>query len=112
MSNDIDLYAPARTSLPARDTRRANRAIGRMESQALVRRSAIDIEVDLAVDKIEAQTSATGSGMASVVRVAQAQRQLEQLAPEAAPRLAYLADAHALGVGDVLSELRRNLRRR
>jgi len=55
---------------------------------------------------------ATGAAMQAVVRVAQAQKHLEQLAPEASGRLAFLADDHMLAMAEVLADLRRELRRR
>jgi len=96
----------------SRDVRRASRAISRYQSGGQVRLATVDTETDVAMAKVDALTSATGSAMGSVVRVAQAQRHLEQLAPEASGRLAFLADDHMIGMGDVMSDLRRNLRRR
>jgi hypothetical protein len=74
--------------------------------------SATDADTDVAQAKIDNLTMATGTAMSSVVRIAQAQRHLEQLAPEASARLAYLADDHMLGMGETLADLRRDLRRR
>lgn len=96
----------------SRDSRRAARAISRSAVTRQVRQADIDVETDIALDKMDAITTATGNGMGSVVRVAQAQRHLETLAPEAAGRLAYLADDHMLAVGDIVHDLRRELRRR
>jgi hypothetical protein len=76
-----------------------------------VRTSQADNVTDLAQVKVENLTMATGSAMQQVTRVAQAQRQLEQLAPEAAGRLAFLADDHMLGCAEMLADLRRDLRR-
>ena len=95
-----------------RESRRAGRAMSRNHAGALVRISATDADADVAQAKIDNLTMATGAAMSSVVRVAQAQRHLEQLAPEAAARLAYLADDHMLGMGEVLADLRRDLHRR
>jgi hypothetical protein len=92
--------------------RRAARAISRHRLDAHVRVAAIDADTDTALAKIDNVTMSTGSAMSAVVRIAQAQRHLEQLAPEAAGRLAYLADDHMLGVGEILTDLRRDLRRR
>jgi len=72
----------------------------------------MDADTDVAQAKIDDLTMATGTAMSSVVRVAQAQRHLEQLAPEAAGRLAYLADDHLLAMSEVLADLRRDMRRR
>jgi hypothetical protein len=94
------------------DSRRVGRAISRHRAGALVRVSAADADADVAQAKIDNLTMATGTAMSSVVRVAQAQRHLEQLAPETSARLAYLADDHMLGMGEVLADLRRDMRRR
>lgn len=111
MSYELTPYSDG-TELAMRDGHRAGRAISRNRAGALVRVSATDADADVAQAKIDNLTMATGTAMSAVVRVAQAQRHLELLAPEAAPRLAHLADDHALGMGEVLADLRRNLRRR
>jgi hypothetical protein len=94
------------------DLRRSGRAISRYVAGGQVRVARVDTETDVALAKVDAITTATGSAMGSVVRVAQAQRHFEQLAPEAAGRLAFLADDHMLSMGDVMADLRRELRRR
>lgn len=94
-----------------RDARRAGRAISRHQSGGQVRTAVTDVETDVAMAKVEALTAATGSAMTNVVRVSQAQHQLELLAPDAASRLAYLAETHALAMGDLMQDLRRDLRR-
>jgi hypothetical protein len=106
-----------------RDARRSGRAISRYQAFGQVRIAKVDIETDVALAKVDietdvalakedAVTTATGAAMGSVVRVAQLQRQLEQIAPEAAGRLAFLADDHMLSMGDIMQDLRRELRRR
>jgi len=110
MSSDLTPYATG-VLLPA-DARRAGRAVSRHQSVSHVRVAAADADADAAMGKAAALTSAVGSAMGDVVRVAQAQRTLEQLAPEASGRLAMLADDHALAMTDILAELRRDLRRR
>ncbi len=95
-----------------RDARRAGKSISRSRSFSQVRMAKVDDETDVAMVKVDALTSTTGSAMSGIVRVAQAQRQLEQLAPEAAGRLAFLADSHSLAMGDILQDLRRDLRRK
>jgi hypothetical protein len=95
-----------------RDARRAGRAINRYQSGGQVRVAQVDVETDVALAKVEAITHTTGQAMGAVVRVAQAQRHLEQLAPEAAGRLNFLADDHMLSMSDVMADLRRDLRRR
>jgi outer membrane scaffolding protein for murein synthesis (MipA/OmpV family) len=110
MSNEVMPYIGS--DLAMRDGRRVGRAISRNRGGALIRISATDADADVAQAKIDNLTMATGTAMSSVVRVAEAQRHLEQLAPEAAARLAYLADDHMLGMGEVLADLRRDMRRR
>ena len=107
--NEIDTHGAG--GIASRDARRASRSIhlGRLSTQ--VRTSTVDNITDVVLAKIDNLTMATGSSMQQVTRVAQAQRQLEQAAPEAAGRLAYLADDHTLGCAELLSDLRRDLRR-
>lgn len=95
----------------SRDARRASRAItrGRLGTQVIT--SQVDNTTDVTLAKVENLTMATGNAMQQVTRVAQAQRQLEQMTPEAAGRLAYLADDHMLGCAELLADLRRDLRR-
>lgn len=95
-----------------RDVRRAGRAISRYQTGGQVRIAQVDTETDLALVKVDALTTATGNAMGAVVRVAQAQQQLELLVPNAAGRLAYLADSHMLAMGDLMQDLRRDLRRK
>jgi len=96
----------------SRDTRRAARSISRYQAGSQVRLALVDVDADLAAAKIDAVTSTTGQAMGAVVRVAQAQRHLEQMAPEAAGRLALLAEDHTWSMTDVMADLRRDLRRR
>jgi len=103
--------APYTGAVVSRESRRAGREISRGRMGAQVRMAAADDGTDLALAKIENQTMATGSAMQSVTRVAMAQRQLEQMAPEAAGRLAFLADDHMFGCADILGDLRREMRR-
>jgi predicted RecB family endonuclease len=95
----------------SRDARRAGRAIthGRLGTQ--ITASRVDNITDVTLAKVENLAMATGNAMQQVIRVAQAQRQLEQMTPEAAGRLALLADDHMLGCADLLADLRRDLRR-
>lgn len=111
MGNELTRYN-GRDDLAMRDGHKAGRAISRHRAGALVRVSATDADADVAQAKIDNITLVTATAMSAVVRVAQAQRHLELLVPEAAPRLAYLADDHALGMGEVLADLRCDLRRR
>jgi hypothetical protein len=92
--------------------RRASRAIVSRQTVGQVRLAGADADTDVAIGKIENFTMATGAASGAVVRVAQAQRHLEQLAPEASARLAFLGDDHMLGCAEILADLRRELRRR
>ena len=94
------------------DVRRSGRAISRYVTGGQVRVAKVDTDTDVVLAKVDAITTATGAAMGSVVRVAQGQRHLEQLAPEAAGRLAFLADDLMPSMGDVMADLRRELRRR
>lgn len=94
-----------------RDERRVSMQIARNRLGTQLRTTALDNTADVAIVKVENLTMATGNAMQQVTRVAQAQRQLEQLAPEASARLAFLADDHALGCTELLADLRRDLRR-
>jgi hypothetical protein len=95
-----------------RDARRASRAISRYQVGGLVRIAQVDSDADVAAAKVEVASYVVGSAMGAVVRVAQTQRTAELLTPEAAPRLNLLADEHLLAMSDVISDLRRDLRRR
>lgn len=110
MNSNIDTYRGGWPVL-SRDSIRAGRAVSRRQADNQVRLSGVDGETDLAIEKITSITDATGQAMGAVVRVAQVQKQLEQLAPEASGRLAMLADDHALTLVDVMADLRRQLRR-
>ena len=110
MSNEVISYGAS--ELTMRDGRRSGRTMSQNRASALVRISATDAAADVAQAKIDNLTMATGTAMSAVAQVALAQRHLELLVPESAPRLAYLADGHALGMGELLADLRRDLRRR
>jgi hypothetical protein len=110
MSGDLIPYLPGGGL--DRDARRAGRQISRVRAHAVVRQTAIDAETDVAIAKVDAVTAASGHSLGAVVRVAQARRQLELIAPEAAGDLAFIAARHAMVVGDVLEDLARELRRR
>jgi hypothetical protein len=94
-----------------REARQAGRAISRSKARTQVRIAEADDSTDVTMAKVEDLTMATGSVMQQVVRVTKAQRELEQLAPEASARLNYLADDHMLGCSELLADLRRELRR-
>ena len=108
--NNLSPYGSA-DLLPS-DARRAGRAVSRYQTGGQLRTAQVDVDTDVAIGKAEAVTAVTGAAMANVVRVAQAQRHLEQLAPEASGRLALLADDHALTMADVCTDHRRAVRRR
>lgn len=111
MSNAIQPFG-ASTSMLARDARRTGRAVSRYASDAEIRTTQVDYETDVALSKVDGLTAVTGHAMGGVVRVAQGQKHLELLAPEASGRLAMLADDHALGCMDITSDHRRALRRK
>ncbi len=96
----------------SRPARRASRAISRHTMTAQVRVASVDAETDVTIAKVENYTLAASTGMTAVARVAKGQSHLEQTVPEVSGRLAYLADSHLLGVGELLDDLRRDLRRR
>ena len=106
---DIEQYRGHEPLL--RDSRRAGRAISRSQASGAVREAHIDVETDVALSKVDSLTTVTGRAMGAVVRVAQAQKHLEQLAPEASGRLAMLADDHVLGLAEISADHRRTLRR-
>jgi predicted RecB family endonuclease len=95
----------------SRDARRTSRQLGRGRLGTQLRTTEVDNVTDVALAKVDNLTMATGSAMQQVTRVATAQRQLEQLTPEAAGRLAFLADDHMLSCAELLGDLRRDLRR-
>ncbi len=94
------------------DGRRAARTISRYQTQGEVRVADIDVDTDVALAKVEASTATSGQAMAAVVRVAQLQKSLELLAPEAAGRLAFLADDHMLSMSEIVADQRRAMRRK
>jgi hypothetical protein len=106
-----DMMPFSSNGLISREARLASRAISRNRARAQVRIAEADNSTDVTMAKIEDLTMATGSAMQQVVRVAKAQRELEQLAPEASVRINYLVDDHMLGCAELLSDLRRELRR-
>lgn len=107
MSYEVQQYG----GVPSRPARRAARAISQHRMSTAVQVSGIDAVTDVAMAKEDAYTAATGTAMGAVVRVAQAQRHLETLVPEASGRLAMLADDHALAMSELLTDYRRQLRR-
>lgn len=107
--NELTLYSGG--GAVSRDARRASRAITRGRLDVQLRSSAVDNTTDVAIAKVDNLTLATSNAMQQVTRVAQAQRQLEQLAPEVAGRLAFLADDHVMSCAELLGDLRRDLRR-
>ena len=95
----------------ARDARRSGREISRDRLGTQIRTSRVDNTTDVTLAKIENLTMATGNAMQQITRVSQAQRQLEMIAPDTAQRFALIADDHMLGCAELLSDLRRDLRR-
>ena len=95
----------------SRDGRRYGREISRGRLSTLIRTNQVDNVTDVALAKVDNLTMATANAMQQVSRVTQAQRHLEQLTPEAAGRLAFLAEDHVLGCAELLADLRREMRR-
>ena len=95
----------------SRDARRYGREISRGRLGTLIRTSQVDNSTDVTMAKVENLTMATANAMQQVTRVAQAIRQLEQMMPEVAGRLGYVADDHMLGCSELLADLRREMRR-
>lgn len=110
--NELEMLGSGPSGLLQSDTRRASRVISRYRANGQVRVGGIDNDTDVALAKVDALTQATGSAMGAVVRVAQAQGHLEQLAPSASGRLNFLADDHMLAMSDVMADLRRDIRRK
>lgn len=108
MANELALLT---SGVLARDVRGTGRTISRIESNGLVRQTAVDVEADIVVHKIEVQTSALGAGLGAIGRVAQAVTAIEQLAPQASGRLTMLAEQHALTIADEVDRLHQRLRR-
>jgi hypothetical protein len=109
MSN-IQKYVGGQGLAP-RDARRLDRSLIGHQVGREIRQSRSDVEVDVAISKIQGLTMATGAGMQSIVQVATAQQSMEQMAPSASGRLAMLADMHALDVADTLQDVRHRMRR-
>ena len=109
MSTEIMPFGAS--GLASREARQASKAIVRSRARAELRVAEADHSTDVVLAKVDNITMATGSAMQAVVKVARAQRELEQLAPEASHRLAYLADTHLLGCSELLDDLRREMRR-
>ncbi|WP_298209105.1 hypothetical protein [Ferrimicrobium sp.] len=97
--------------MPAKEARQASRQISLRRLETQIMEAQADSVTDVALTKIDSLTTATGNAMAQITRVTQLQRQLEMMAPDAAARLAFIADDHALGCAELLAELRRDLRR-
>lgn len=95
----------------ARDARRTARTVSRYQGQGQTAVAALDVATDTALAKVDNATAATGHAMGAVVRVAQAQKQLELMAPEASGRLNLIADDHAMSVVEILADHRRAMRR-
>lgn len=110
MSSNLQPYAGGQP-LATRDARQLARASSRNQARRVVRGDNVEQETDVAMDKLQNLTLATGSGMTAVANLATAQQTLEQMVPGASGRLALIADRHALDVAETLSDLRARLRR-
>lgn len=91
--------------------RRYGRDVTRYSTSTDLRRAAVESTVDLAIAKINGYTSASAAASNSICRVARAQTNLELLCPEAAGRLNFLSEVHAMAMGELLSDLVHQLRR-
>jgi hypothetical protein len=78
VNNNLSLYS---ANLPG-DSRRAGRAISRYQTDGQVRIARMETDADVADAKGDIYTVATGMAMGHVVRVAQGQRAMEQLASQ------------------------------
>ena len=94
-----------------RDARRTARTVSRYQAQGQAAIAGLDVQTDTSLAKLDNLTATTGHAIGVIVRVAQAQRQLEQMAPEASGRLAMIADDHALSCVEILADHRRAMRR-
>ena len=99
------------SGLVSREARHAGKAIARSRTRAELRIAEVDASTDVTLAKVDNLTMVAGTAMQQVVRVARVQRELEQLAPEASGRLNFLVDDHLLGCAELMSDLRRELRR-
>lgn len=93
------------------EVRRAGKTLAKGKVGTTLRVASADNEADIAMAKADAITAVTGAGMTAVARVAQAQVQLEQMAPQAATRLNMIADAHSMTLVDLMTDLARKVRR-
>jgi hypothetical protein len=109
---DIDYYGQRPGQPVPRDVRRAAQHLARHQLANQVQIAAMSSDTDVAIEQMEDDTVATGSAMGNVVRVAQLQRRLEEIAPEASGRLNQLAEDHAFGMSDDVARLRRRLNRK
>lgn len=69
-----------------RDSRRAGRAISRVQSRGQVRQAEIDVETDVALNRADSLTHTTAPAMVGVARITQAEQQLAQSVPLASGR--------------------------
>jgi hypothetical protein len=109
---DIDYYVQRPGQPVPRDIRRAAQQLARYQLANQVRIAVMSSDTDVTIEQMEDDTVATGSAMEKVVRVAQLQRRLEEIAPETSGRLHLLADEHAFGMADDVARLRRRLNRK
>jgi hypothetical protein len=108
---DVQQWQGGAFDLLPSDARRSGRRLSRMSSGRAVREASVEIETDVALTKTSSITTVTGSMMADVTRVAQAQAQFELLVPQASARLNAIADAHAIDLMEQAADHRRALRR-
>lgn len=94
-----------------RNVKRASREIARTNALGQIRMNSVDSEADVASAKVDAYSAATGQTLVSVAKVAQAEQALVAQVPLASGRLAFIAERHALAVGEILDHLQSRLRR-
>src|SRR5579884_3498795 len=85
-----------------RNVKRAVREISRTNAVGQVRMNSVDSEADVAGAKVDAYSASTGQALVSVAKVAQAEQALVTQVPMASGRLAFIAERHALAVGEIL----------
>jgi hypothetical protein len=94
-----------------RNVKRASREISRTNAVGQVRMNSVDSEAEVAGAKVDAYSMTTGQALVSVAKVAQTEQALVTQVPLASGRLAFIAERHALAVGEILDHLQSRLRR-
>jgi hypothetical protein len=108
MSSELEPFEPRQLM---RGSRQTARAVSRYQSAGQLRVAQVDVETDVTLAKSASQTYVSMAMLGALCRVAQCQRSLELLTPEAAPRMALIADDHAIGLMELNADHRRRLQR-